>query len=115
MGYARIAIFCNSLSLTAMTIVSAGLVGCSTSAPLATTESGWILSEVRANTFTYNRQTRPTVAATGHGDMVVAWASRRQEDGAFGVYAQRYDAAGNRKWVRHFDREQVTADGANAG
>lgn len=90
MGHRFAALLTASIALT-----GALLTGCSISDPAVTVvDTDWVLSEVRANTYTYNRQTQPTVAPTDDGGMVVAWASRRQEDGAFGVYAQRLDAIG---------------------
>lgn len=53
--------------------------------------------EVQANTYTDNTQIGASLdvsAETGH--ILVAWGSRRQEHGTFGVYAQLFDAAGRR-------------------
>jgi len=53
-------------------------------------------SEFRVNTYTTNSQVRPSVAATQDGDFVVAWSSFRQGgDLDSGVFARRYDSAGN--------------------
>jgi len=94
MGHPRTVYLAAFLSLTTAAIVTPALTGCSGTPMQATTGADWVITEARANTFTDNRQTRPTVASTADGGMVVAWASRRQEDGAFGVYAQRLDAVG---------------------
>ena len=56
-------------------------------------------AETRANTFTTNQQTYPAVAMDAAGDFVIAWQSSGQDTAAptvptFGVYAQRYNAAG---------------------
>ncbi len=51
-------------------------------------------SEFRVNTFTTGSQTRPAVAMDDDGDVVVTWHSRGQDGSDFGVYAQRYNAAG---------------------
>ena len=44
-----------------------------------------ITAELTANTWTASTQYEPAMAASGDGHVLVAWASRRQEDGAFGV------------------------------
>lgn len=48
----------------------------------------------RVNTFTSNRQGFSTLAMNADGDLVIAWQSRGQDGQDYGVYAQRYDAAG---------------------
>jgi large repetitive protein len=52
--------------------------------------------EFRVNTHTTGLQERPSVALNADGSFVVTWSSESsQQDGhGFGVYAQRYDAAG---------------------
>ena len=50
--------------------------------------------EVRANTFTSNRQMDPALAAGPKGDFFAVWDSRRQEHGTFGVFAQLLDPLG---------------------
>src|SRR4051812_13688707 len=55
--------------------------------------------ELRANTYTDFNQINPAIAADADGDFVVTWASAVQDGGGFGVYAQRYSAAGNRGGV----------------
>src|SRR5206468_3714169 len=51
--------------------------------------------EFRVNTTTVNQQSQAAVASDGDGDFVVAWTSVAQDNGGgFGVYAQRYSAAG---------------------
>src|SRR5207248_2842003 len=51
--------------------------------------------EFQINTSTDSDQLSPTVAMNGSGAFVVSWASNNQDGGGWGVYAQRYDAAGN--------------------
>ena len=53
-----------------------------------------ITAELTANTWTASTQYEPAMAASGDGHVLVAWASRRQEDGAFGVFAQLLDPMG---------------------
>ena len=51
-------------------------------------------SEFRVNTFTTNNQSRSTVAMDSDGDFIVTWSSNNQDGSGYGVYAQRYNAAG---------------------
>ncbi|HEX8386521.1 MAG TPA: hypothetical protein VF576_10070, partial [Rubricoccaceae bacterium] len=48
----------------------------------------------RANTFTSLSQAEPAVAANADGDFAVVWKSQAQDLSGYGVYAQRYNAAG---------------------
>lgn len=48
----------------------------------------------RANTFTASAQESPALAVAPNGDLTVAWSSRRQQQGRYGVYAQRFDSRG---------------------
>src|SRR5690606_24813254 len=50
--------------------------------------------EVQANVFTSSAQERAALAASPTGEVVVAWDSRRQEHGSYGVFAQRFNAIG---------------------
>jgi hypothetical protein len=50
--------------------------------------------EFRVNTYTTSAQSRPAVAVDPAGNFVVAWRSLLQDGSAYGVFAQRYDAAG---------------------
>ncbi|MBL7008950.1 MAG: hypothetical protein ISR76_08125, partial [Planctomycetes bacterium] len=52
------------------------------------------LIETRANTFDYNRQVDQTLAIADDGRILVAWGSRRQEHGTFGIFAQLLDPLG---------------------
>jgi hypothetical protein len=49
--------------------------------------------EFRVNTYTTSHQRYPSVAVDGAGNFVVVWAGA-QDGSGFGVFAQRYDAAG---------------------
>jgi hypothetical protein len=51
-------------------------------------------AEFKVNTFTPGTQRFPTVAMDSAGDFVVAWESFFQDGSAYGIYAQRYNAAG---------------------
>ncbi|REK09042.1 MAG: hypothetical protein DWQ37_19480 [Planctomycetota bacterium] len=46
------------------------------------------------NTYTTNSQRQPSVAMDADGDFVVAWTSSYQDGDSYGIYAQRFDAAG---------------------
>jgi hypothetical protein len=50
--------------------------------------------EFRVNSHTTGTQARPAVAVGPGGDFVVVWESREQDGSAYGVFAQRFDAAG---------------------
>ena len=68
--------------------------GCASKAASADALAGRRLVEVRANTYTDNRQERPSFDVNARGEVFVAWGSRRQERGNFGVFGQRFDALG---------------------
>ena len=51
-------------------------------------------SETLVNTTTFSDQLNPTVTGLLGGGYVVTWASDGQDGLGYGVYAQRYDAAG---------------------
>jgi hypothetical protein len=51
-------------------------------------------SEFRVNTYTTNYQYNPAIAIDGQGRFVVVWQSYLQEGSGGGIFAQRYDAAG---------------------
>jgi hypothetical protein len=51
--------------------------------------------EFRVNTTTSGDQTGPNVAMNQGGSFVIAWSSSGQDWSGWGIYAQRYDAAGN--------------------
>jgi hypothetical protein len=51
-------------------------------------------SEFRVNTHTAGAQFWPSVAIDPDGDFVVAWHSYNQDGSGYGIYAQRYNAAG---------------------
>ncbi len=82
-----------SLSLLFATSIGAGLAIWSSPAS-APDELSRVTVELTANTWTPNRQVEPAIAADLDGNLLVAWSSRRQEDGAFGVYAQLLDPLG---------------------
>jgi hypothetical protein len=50
--------------------------------------------EFRVNTFTTSEQSFPRVAMDGAGDFVVVWGSDEQKSSTYGVFGQRYAAAG---------------------
>jgi hypothetical protein len=52
-------------------------------------------SEFRVNTAVSGNQLDPAAAMDADGDFVVAWDSFGQDGSGYGVYAQRFDAAGN--------------------
>jgi hypothetical protein len=50
--------------------------------------------ELRINTQTGNSQGDPSIAMDADGDYVVTWESNAQDGSGYGIYAQRYNAAG---------------------
>jgi VCBS repeat-containing protein len=66
--------------------------------------------EFRVNTTTANYQWHPTVAMDAAGGFVVSWSSDNQDGSGFGIYAQRYDAAG----VAKGDEFRVNTTTANS-
>src|SRR4051812_25381316 len=50
--------------------------------------------EFGVNTFTSFTQNSPAIAADGDGDFVAVWQSTNQDGDGYGIYAQRYSAAG---------------------
>jgi Ca2+-binding RTX toxin-like protein len=53
--------------------------------------------EFRVNSFTASAQSSASVAMDGDGDFVIVWQSREQDGSDYGIYAQRYDAAGAKR------------------
>jgi hypothetical protein len=50
--------------------------------------------EFRVNTYTAGRQSQPAIAMDDDGDFVIAWTSSGQDGNSGGVFAQRFNAAG---------------------
>jgi len=63
-------------------------------ARLYRSDGATVVSEFRVNTYTTGGQSAPEAAMDAAGNLVVVWASDGQDGSGFGVYAQRYDAAG---------------------
>jgi hypothetical protein len=51
-------------------------------------------AEFRVNTFTTSAQDSPAIGTDADGDFVVVWRSQHLDGSRFGIYAQRYNAAG---------------------
>jgi autotransporter-associated beta strand protein len=51
-------------------------------------------AEFLVNTYTVSAQSYSSVAMDADGDFVVAWGSSGQDGSGYGIFAQRYDAAG---------------------
>ena len=51
-------------------------------------------SEFQVNTYTFNRQSSPSIAELSDGGFVVAWESLGQNGNGYDIFAQRYDATG---------------------
>jgi len=67
-------------------------------------------SEFRVNTYTSNNQLFPKVGMNAAGDFVIGWSSDGQDGSGYGIYAQRYDAAG----VRQGGEFRVSTQTSNA-
>ncbi|MFA6133899.1 MAG: CARDB domain-containing protein [Phycisphaerae bacterium] len=50
--------------------------------------------EFRANTYTSDQQAEPAVAMDVDGNFIIGWQSNKQDGSSWGVYGQRYNAAG---------------------
>lgn len=53
-------------------------------------------AEFRVNSYAPDEQSDPSIAADPSGNSVVVWESFGQDGSGYGIYAQRYDATGNR-------------------
>ncbi|MCA9096637.1 MAG: hypothetical protein KDA68_24320, partial [Planctomycetaceae bacterium] len=51
-------------------------------------------SEFQVNTYTTNPQLFPSIGMDADGDFVITWQSIGQDGSGYGIYAQRYNAAG---------------------
>jgi len=51
-------------------------------------------SEFRVNSYTKNTQNDPSIGMDADGDFVITWESFGQDGDDYGIYAQRYNAAG---------------------
>jgi hypothetical protein len=74
---------------------SLGLCAALAMPSLATAQQVRAGAEFRANTYTANIQRRADVHVKSNGDFIVAWAGfGAQDTGNYGVFGQRFDAAG---------------------
>jgi len=67
-------------------------------------------SEFQVNTFYTGYQDSPSVAMDPNGNFVVAWGSSNQDGSGYGVYAQRFDGAGNELGPEFLVNTQITDD-----
>ncbi|MCB9837852.1 MAG: hypothetical protein H6813_00800 [Phycisphaeraceae bacterium] len=75
-------------------LAGAAITGCEHANTSLSAASDSVTTELTANTWTGSTQYEPAIAADAEGRMLVVWSSRRQEDGAFGVFAQLVDPLG---------------------
>ena len=67
-----------------------------TSGPPSTSANGNpLLAPFMVNTTTADVQEYSAVAMDADGDFVITWQSLNQDGSGYGIYAQRYDSAGN--------------------
>jgi len=62
------------------------------------------------NSYTLGAQEQPAAASVGDG-VVVVWTSWWQDGSGGGIYAQRFQLAGDGRWVRRGEEEQVNVEG----
>ena len=48
-------------------------------------------NEFKVNTYTNSEQSAPAIASLPNGEFVITWQSDGQDEGGYGVYAQRFD------------------------
>ncbi|MCA9095531.1 MAG: VCBS repeat-containing protein, partial [Planctomycetaceae bacterium] len=51
-------------------------------------------TEFQVNSFTTGAQSQPSIGMDADGDFVITWQSKEQDGSNYGIYAQRYNAAG---------------------
>jgi hypothetical protein len=68
-----------------------------------------LTNEFRVNQFTAGHQRHSTVAMDDDGNFIVAWQSEGQDGDGYGVYARRFDAAGQ-AIANEFRVNNMTAD-----
>lgn len=66
--------------------------------------------EFPVNTYTTNRQRRPSVAMDAEGDFVIAWDSQGPDGSGYGIIAKRYNAAGVAQGVEFPVNTYTTGD-----
>ncbi|MEM9409613.1 MAG: hypothetical protein AAGA30_00745 [Planctomycetota bacterium] len=62
--------------------------------PIQKESDHWVRQEVQVNTFTHSSQSAATIASHTDGGFSVAWHSRRQQEGTYGVYLQPFSRNG---------------------
>nr|CAM76811.1 HEMAGGLUTININ/HEMOLYSIN-RELATED PROTEIN [Magnetospirillum gryphiswaldense MSR-1] len=67
-------------------------------------------AEFHVNTYVTSDQQRPKVAELSNGGFVVTWSSTNQDASTYGVYAQRFDAAGTAAGVEFRVNNTVSGD-----
>jgi hypothetical protein len=68
--------------------------------------------EFRVNTYTTDAQYLPAVAMDAAGNFVVVWQGLTQDGGNFGIFGQRYDAAGTPQGAEFQVNSYTTGDQA---
>jgi hypothetical protein len=66
--------------------------------------------QFRVNAHTLSAQWDPAVAMDANGDFVVVWHSRFQDGSSYGIFAQRYDASGERVGGEFLVNSYTTGD-----
>jgi hypothetical protein len=80
--------------LLAASAASLGALTACTTSP-QTTDANAAAKDLRASVFGSSAQSHAAVDVAPDGSYMVAWDSRRQEGGTYGVFARAFDASGN--------------------
>lgn len=82
--------------LTTVALVFQGCASVSTTSDLEQPHHGssLVTHVARANVFTASNQENASLDADDRGNVIVAWDSRRQRGGQYGVFARKLNAAG---------------------
>jgi hypothetical protein len=71
-------------------------------------------AEFRVHSYTTSDQQNSTVAMDADGDFVIAWTSRDQDGSSYGIYAQRFNAAGVAQGAEFRVNTYTTSDQQNS-
>lgn len=67
-------------------------------------------AEFRVNSYSYDSQEEPQVTTLADGGFMVTWSSANQDGSSWGVYAQRYTAAGDKVGTEFRLNDTVSGD-----
>ncbi len=67
-------------------------------------------SNTKVNAYVTNEQNHPDVAVNDDGSFVVTWMSDAQDTNLYGIYGQRFDAAGNKVGLEFLVNQNVSGN-----